>query len=191
MNLANYDGKCVRIITTWGEVFEGVVSYDDREYAFHEYGRDQEALHLTPILLFKNDILNVISLEDVDGPFGHYSEKYGLLEEKCLEWGTDMIDEVFESEDDVQILRMLACMNDHFQSLVDRAVPGLAPWRSKNSTWQAEDDDENEQGPVYWGELEIMLNTLVKYNENEEVVKEAKSLLDRLSLSIVFPPEPE
>ena len=103
MNLAKYDGKCVRIITTWGEVFEGVVSYDDREYAFHEYGRDQEALHLTPILLFKNDILNVISLEDVDGPFGHYSEKYGLLEEKCLEWGTDMIDEVFESEDDVQI----------------------------------------------------------------------------------------
>ena len=180
MNLAKYDGKCVRIITTWGEVFEGVVSYDDREYAFHEYGRDQEALHLTPILLFKNDILNVISLEDVDGPFGHYSEKYGLLEEKCLEWGTDMIDEVFESEDDVQILRMLACMNDHYQSLVDRAAPGMAPWRSKNSTWKAEEDDENEQGPVYWGELEIMLNTLVKYNENEEVVKEAKSLLNRL-----------
>ena len=91
-----------------------------------------------------------------------------------------MIDEVFESEDDVQILRMLACMNDHFQSLVDRAVPGLAPWRSKNSTCQAKEDEENEQGPVYWGELEIMLNTLVKYNENEEVVKEAKSLLDRL-----------
>ena len=56
MNLANYDGKCVRIITTWGEVFEGVVSYDDREYAFHEYGHDEEALRLTPILFYRNEI---------------------------------------------------------------------------------------------------------------------------------------
>ena len=82
MNLAAFDGKCVRIVTAWGEVFEGVASYDDKEYAFHEYGHDQEALHLTPIILFQDDILCVISLENVNGPFGHYSEKYGLLERR-------------------------------------------------------------------------------------------------------------
>ena len=180
MNLDRFDGKCVRIITTWGEVFEGVVSYDDKEYAFHEYGHDQEALRLTPIIFYKDDISSVISLEDVNGPFGHYSEKYGLLEKKCLEWGTDMIEEVFDSEDEVQILRMLACMKDNFQTLADRAIPGMAPWRSGISMSESE-DDENEQGPVYLGELEKMLSTLVKYNENEEVVNEAKSLLEQLS----------
>ena len=178
MNLKQFDGKCVRIVTDWGEVFEGVASYDDREYAFHEYGRDQEALRLTPIIFFKNDIVRVISLEDVSGPFGHYSEKYGLLEKKCLEWGTDMIEEVFESEDDAQILRMLECMKDHFQSLVQRAIPGMAPWRSGKG---AAEDDENGQGPVYLGELENMLTVLVNYNGNAEVVTEAQGLLERLA----------
>ena len=114
MNLNHFDGKCVRITTVSGEVYEGIVSYDSREYAFHEYGRDQEALHLVPIVFFKDEIDSVTSLEDVNGPFGHYSEKYGLLERQCLEWGTDMMDEVFDSEDDIEILRMLACMKDHF-----------------------------------------------------------------------------
>ena len=43
------------------------------------------------------------------------------------------------------------------------------------------EDDESEQGPVYLGELEKMLSTLVKYNENEEVVNEAKGLLEQFS----------
>ncbi|MBQ6389387.1 MAG: hypothetical protein IJH90_07145 [Mogibacterium sp.] len=180
MDLNKFDGKCVRITTTSGEVFEGVVSYDNREYAFHEYGHDEEALRLTPIVFYRNEIESVISLEDVNGPFGHYSEKYGLLERKCLEWGTDMIEEVLDSEDDIQILRMLACMKDHFQTLAVRTVPGMAPWRSGMSVSESE-DDESEQGPVYLGELEKMLNTLVKYNENEEVVNEAKDLLERFT----------
>ena len=179
MDLKSFDGKCVRIITASGEIFEGIVSYDDSEYALHEYGRDQEALHLTPIVFYKDDIFSVISLEDVNGPFGHYSEKYGLLEKMCLEWGTDLIEEVFDSEDDIQILRMLACMNENMQSLADRAVPGMAPWRSGMSISGSEYDD-NEQGPVYLGELENMLRNLVKYNENGEVVKEAKVLLERV-----------
>ena len=189
MDLNKFDGRCVRIITTSGEVFEGIVSYDDREYAFHEYGYDEEALRLTPIVFYKSEIKSVIILEDVNGPFGHYSEKYGLLERKCLEWGTDMIEEVLDSEDDSQILRMLACMKDHFQTLADRAVPGMAPWRSGMSVSKSE-DDESEQGPVYLGELEKMLSTLVKYNENEEVVNEAKDLLEQFSVYFSEKKEP-
>lgn len=180
MNLESFNDKCVRIVTASGEVFEGVATYDDKEYAFHEYGRNQEALRITPIVFYKDEILSVIGLEDVNGPFGHYSEKYGLLEKKCLEWGTDMIEEVFDSEDDIQILRMLACINDNFQSFADRAVPGMAPWRSGNSILETE-EDENRLGPVYLGDLEKMLGTLVKYNKNDEVVKEAKGLLERLA----------
>ena len=178
MNLDHFDGKCVRITTVSGEVYEGLVSYDSREYAFHEYGRDEEALHLVPIVFFKDEIDSVTSLEDVNGPFGHYSEKYGLLERQCLEWGTDMMDEVLDSEDNIAILRMLTCMKDHFKSLAERAVPGMAPWRSGKSTAES-GADENEQGPVYTGELKRMLENLIKYNQSEEVVKEARGLLER------------
>jgi len=183
MNIESFNDKCVRLVTASGEVFEGIAAYDSKEYAFHEYGHDQEALRITPIVFYKDDILSVTSLEDVNGPFGHYSEKYGLLERKCLEWGTDMIEEVLDSEDDTQILRMLACMDDNFQSFAERAVPGLAPWRTGGSISESEDDD-NEQGPVYMGELEKMLGDLVKYNGNDEVVKEAKDLLERLLTSM-------
>ena len=180
MDLKIFDDKCVKILTVSGEDYEGIVSYCGREYVFHEYGGDQEALLLTPMLFYKDDIASVTSLEDTDGPFGHYSEKYGLLEKKCLDWGTDMIEEVLESEDDTQIRRMLACMKDHLQALAERAVPGMASWRGGNSTSSTE-DAENEPGPVYRGELENMLETLVKNSGNDEVVREAKDLLERLS----------
>ena len=184
MELKSYDNKCVRILTSSGEVYEGIVSYCGHEYVFHEYGCDKEALYLTPMLFYEDDIQSVISLEAVDGPFGHYSEKYGLLEKKCLEWGSDMIEEILASEDDTQILRMLACMKDHLQSLAARAVPGMAPWRSGNSMLDSE-EDENEPGPVYRGELESMLDTLVKHSGNEEVIREAKDLLERLTAAVL------
>lgn len=180
MDLKSFDNKCVRLLTASGEEYEGTVSYCGREYVFHEYGCDQEALVLSPMLFYKDDIVSVTSLEEVDGPFGHYSEKYGLLEKKCLEWGSDLIEEVLESEDDTRILRMLACMKDSLHSLASRAIPGMAPWRGGNSMSGSE-QNEDESGPVYREELENMRRTLVQYNGNDEVVREAKELLERLS----------
>ena len=180
MKLKDFDNKCVRITTVTGEVFEGIVSYCSEEYVFHEYCCSQDALYLTPILFCRDDISDITSLEHVSGPFGHYSEKYGLLEKKCLHWGTDMIEEVFESDDDDQKLRMLVCMNDNYQSLTDRAVSGMAPWRSDSVALNPE-NDENEPGPVYLGELEEMLNSLVRYSPSKDVAEEATRLLSRLA----------
>ena len=180
MKLKNYDGKCVRITASSGEVYEGVVSYCGREYVFHEYGQNEEALLLVPLLFCKSDITDIVSLEEVNGPFGHFSDRYGLLEKKCLEWGTDLIEEVFDTENDIQILRMLTCMNDNFHSLSGRAVRGMAPWRSEKSTRESE-EDEDEQGPVYLEELERMLISLVKHSGNDDVIKAAKAMLERLA----------
>lgn len=177
MNLREFDNKCVRITDVSGNVYEGIASYLGREYIFHEYGFDQEALCITPIVFYKNDISCVISLEDTSGSFGHYFEKYGLLERTCLDGGTDLIGEIFDSDENDRILRMLYCMNDSFQSLIDRAIPGMAPWRSGMSIKR---ENEEEAEPIYLGELEDMLNTLVKYNKDDRVVNEAKSLLERL-----------
>ena len=147
MNIRDFDNKCVRITDVSGDVYEGIASYFNSEYVFHEYGCDQEALCLTPVLFYKDDISSVVSLEGTNGPFRHYSEKYGLLERTCLDGGTDLIGEVFDSDEDDRILRMLYCMSDSFQSLTDGVVP--------------------------------MLETLVKYNKDDRVVNEAKSLLER------------
>ena len=117
MNLKSFDDKCVKITTISGEVYEGIVSYCGKNYVYHEYGQNEEALLLVPILFYKSDIADIVSLEDVNGPFGHFSDRYGLLEEKCLDWGTDLIEEVFDSEDDIQISRMLLCMNDNFHKV--------------------------------------------------------------------------
>ena len=53
MNLKNFDDKCVKITTATGEVYEGIVSYCGKEYVFHEYGQNQEALLLVPIIIYK------------------------------------------------------------------------------------------------------------------------------------------
>ena len=177
MDLRDFDNKCVRIIDTSGAVYEGTASYYDREYVFHEYGCDQEALCLTPIMFYKNDISSVTNLEGTNGSFRHYSEKYGLLERTCLDGGTDLIGEIFDSDNDDQILRMLYCMNDSFQSITDRAIPGMAPWRSGMSI-DRENREEDES--IYLGELENMLDNLIKYNKDERVVKEAKSLREKI-----------
>ena len=179
MNLKKFDEKCVRITAFSGDVYEGVVSYLGEEYVFHEYGRNEEALLLVPILFCKSDITRIVSLEEVNGPFGHFSDRYGLLEKKCLEWGTDLMEEVFDSENDIRIHRMLTCMNDNFHLLADRTILGMAPWRFESDTPISE-DDEHEQGPVYLGELEKMLASLVKHNGNDDVIREATVLQKRL-----------
>ena len=50
MDLKQYDGRCVRLTTAGGEVYEGTVSHCGEEYVFHEYGVEQEALLMNPIL---------------------------------------------------------------------------------------------------------------------------------------------
>lgn len=158
MELRDYDEKCVRITDALGDVYEGRATYYNRDYVFHEYGCDQEALCLTPVMFYQDDIASIVSLEDINGPFGHYSERYGLLERTCLKEGTDLIGEVFDSEDNERILRMLYCLHDSFEPLADETVPGMAPWM----------------------ELKNMLDTLVKNNQDDRVVNEAKKLLERI-----------
>ena len=94
-----------------------------------------------------------------------------------MDGGTDLIGEIFDTDDNDQILRMLYCMNDSFQSIIDRGVPGKAPWRSGMSMKR---DNAEEDAAIYLGELEDMLDNLVKYNKDDRIVKEANILLERL-----------
>ena len=181
MDLKCFDNQCAKVTTVDGEVYEGIVTYQSREYVLHEYGIDEEALCMVPVLFCESEIAAVESLETVDGPFGHYSGTYGHLEQKSLEWGTDVIEEIFETDDDTGILRMLACMKDQFPVLMKNARPGMAPWRTRSSL-QAEEDGETEDGPVYLGELEHMLKTLI-LRSSGDVQRNAEEMLTRICQS--------
>lgn len=74
-----------------------------------------------------------------------FSDKYGLLEESLIESGMDMVDEVLTSEDDISINRLLLCLEDKIKSF-------------------SKSDKE---------ELNDILDTFIKYNDNEDNVKEA------------------
>ena len=81
-----------------------------------------------------------------------FSDKYGLLEESLIESGMDMIDEVLTSEDDISINRLLLCLEDKIKSL------------------PKSDRDE----------LMNILDTFIKYNNNENNVKEAIKIKNML-----------
>ena len=182
MDIKSFDNKCIRLTDFLGDTYEGTASYESSEYVSHEYGTDQEALLITPMLFCKDDIVSIESLEEVDGPYGHYSGPYGLLEMKCLESGTDLIEEILDSEDDEAIHRMLLCMQDCFDEMMKRAVPGEAPWRTGGTL--TESCDDSEEGPVYLGELVRMLDNIVKYNGSEENISASKDLLERVKYHI-------
>ena len=46
MKLKKYDNKCVRILDIFGNEYEGNCVYNDREYNYHEFGRDEECLQI-------------------------------------------------------------------------------------------------------------------------------------------------
>ena len=122
MVLSKFDGQCVRIVDGYGDVFEGICTYNNAEYNAHEFGRNEEGLEMPNMLFFKSDICEVTRLEDHHGPYGKFSSPYGKLEEMTVEDGIDMIEEVLLSEEPEHIYRLLLCLEDHLKSQDDHLI---------------------------------------------------------------------
>ena len=103
MNLIKYDGKLVRITDINNDQYEGVCSYNNEEFNDCEYGTNQESLDIICIKFYKSDIKEV---EIID----KFSKDYGKFEESIIE--SDLIDEVFDSEEDEHIYRLLKYILD-------------------------------------------------------------------------------
>ena len=127
MNLKKYDGKCVRLEDTEGNVFEGICCHNDHEYNDHEFGRDEECLQIVNFLFFKGDIKKIESLEHHRGPYGKFSSAFGLIEEMNVKDGIDSIEEELDSEDDEHVLRLLACLEYYMEPVGEYALP----WRAE------------------------------------------------------------
>ena len=119
MDLSKFNEQCVQIEDCFGDVFEGICTYNSAEYNEHEYGCNEEALQMPNMLFYKSDIRKVTSLEDHQGPYGKFTAPYGKLEEMAVEDGMVMIEEMFLSEEPEHIYRLLLCIEDHIKSQDD------------------------------------------------------------------------
>ena len=154
MDLAAFDGKCVRITDLNGDTYDGICSYNSGEYDLHEYGCDEDGLQIEFFLFYRSDIRSVESLEDHQGLYGRFLDPYGKLEETAVEDGFDIIEEVLSSEENEHVLRMLNCLEKY-----------LGP----NSSYDLPCRDE------VLGALEELL----KYNKDEGIQEKAKQLLKK------------
>ena len=144
MKLKKYDDKLVRITTIDDEVFEGICSYNDKEYNEFEFGKKEESLQMIYFMFYKGAIKNVEILDD-------WSKKYDYFEEEIVKDGAYAIEEVFDSEESKHILRLLEYIYDHIDLVLG-----------------------------YKDELIKLLNILVKYNDDKEVVEKAKSVISKI-----------
>ena len=104
MKLTKFDGKRVRVTTVWGDTIDGNCQHNSAEYNEHEFGRPEEGLQFSSLLLFRKDIKRIRLLKN------GFPTPFGKLEEMAIEDGIDLIDEVLLSEDDEHILRLLRCL---------------------------------------------------------------------------------
>lgn len=123
MRLREYDDRCVQVTDRNGEVFEGVCAYNGRDYNEHEFGRREDGLQISYLLLFRSDIREIRSLEEHSGPYGRFTRRYGRLEEMAAEAGPDIIEEVLFSGKEAHILRLLACLGDRLKPDAGCALP--------------------------------------------------------------------
>ena len=139
MKLKKYDGRCVRVIDSNGDAFDGICSYNDEEYDEHEFGRSEESLQIENFLFFESDIKEIQSLEEHKGPYGRFLDPYGKLEELTVEDGIDSIRDMLFSEEKDHVLRLLNCLDKYLDpyygytfSCYDETIAALEELREKN-----------------------------------------------------------
>lgn len=155
-NIKQYDGKCVRIIDCWGTVLDGICMFNSADYSEHEFGRREEALQIENYIVYKRQIKQVIVLEENSGPYSPFLDAYGELEEDALREGMVLTEDILLSEENVHSLRMMNCINAHIdKGELDKLPPAE--------------------------ELIKTLNELVKYNQDGDIQREGKRLLEKLS----------
>ncbi len=106
MNLKKYDNKCVRIIDTDDNIFEGNCIFNSREYNEHEYGMNEDSLQILNISFYKSYIKSIEILKELR------NDEYTMLEELIVDSDKDFLDDALEMCDEVEKERLMLCIKD-------------------------------------------------------------------------------
>ena len=107
IDISSLNDKCVRVKTIYGEVLEGICTYNGEEYDEHEYGVAEDGLDVAGFLIYRSQIEEAVEIGE-DG----FSAPYGWVEEEILKDGFDFGEDVFFSDFYISELRMLNCIED-------------------------------------------------------------------------------
>lgn len=118
MNLADFDGKCVRITDANGDHYDGYCAFNSADYCEHEFGRREAALEIMNVLFFAGDIEDVEELADDGGEFGRFRDAYGKIEEMLVADGADAVCDALEDAllgdlHPAHAERLIRCLADH------------------------------------------------------------------------------
>ena len=114
MNLKEYDNKCVRITDIDDSPFEGICSFNNKEFNECEYGRNEDSLDILNIKFYKPFIKEVEVIKDFN------NKEYGNLEELIIDSGIDFIQDALEYEDDIHKDRLKLCIKDNIDKFNDK-----------------------------------------------------------------------
>lgn len=159
MDILQYDNKHVRITIFDGSVYEGIVTHNSASYDGHEFGREEEGLQMPSLLIYKDDIQSVESLENrEDGPWGKFTGPFGRLEEESLfdpDGDPVLACEILDCEDPEHVIRMMRCIGYYLDPDKGRTIPGKE-------------------------KIIDQLKVLVKYSDDPEIVDFAAKLISAL-----------
>lgn len=113
MKLEKYDNKCIRLEDKFGDIYEGLCMFNNKEYNEHEYGVSEDSLVMSYTIFYKSMIKKIKIIDT-------FSEKYGKLEELVMKSGLDIVEEVLDSEDDISIYRLLLCLEDNISKITKK-----------------------------------------------------------------------
>jgi len=113
MNLKKYDNKYIRIIDTDDTEFEGLCSYNNKEFNDVEYGRNEDSLQILNIMFYKSFIKTIELIDNFS------NKEYGNLEKLIIESGIDFIEDALESEDQIHVDRLILCINNNKDKIKD------------------------------------------------------------------------
>ena len=70
MTLKKYDNKLVQIDCIDGKIYEGICSYNSKDYTFHEYGRNEDSIQIFHFLFYKDDIIKINIIDKFTNEYG-------------------------------------------------------------------------------------------------------------------------
>ena len=106
MNLKKYDNKCVRIIDTDDNIFEGNCIFNSKEYNEHEYGMNEDSLQILNISFYKSYIKSIEILKELR------KDEYTMLEELIVDSDKDFLDDALDMCNEIEKERLMLCINN-------------------------------------------------------------------------------
>lgn len=115
MNLSKFDNKLVKIIDTEDTVFEGYAVFNDKEYNYHEYGRNEDSLQILNIMFYESYIKSVEEIKE-------FSDKYGNLEELICDNDLDFAIDALDYDNKIHNERIKLYLKDNIDKFKDKEL---------------------------------------------------------------------